>query len=45
MSYKEKFVKLFENRFVIEEINKDIYEMSMKMDRLIKSKGITLKQR
>ena len=40
----EKFVKLFENRFVIEEINKDIYEMSMKMDRLIKSKGITLKQ-
>ena len=49
INYKEnaqydKFVKLFKNRFEIKEINKDIYEMSMKIDRLIKSEGITLKQ-
>lgn len=49
INYKEdaqyqKFVKLFKNRFEIKEINQEIYEMSIIMDRLVKSKGITLKQ-
>jgi len=43
-SLYEKFIKLFQKRFEIKEINKDIYEMSMKMDRLLKSQGITLKK-
>ena len=40
----DKFIKLFEQRFEIVQINQDIYNMAMQIDRLIKSKGITLKQ-
>jgi len=40
----DKFVRLFEDRIEIVQINQDIYNMAMKIDRLIKSKGITLKQ-
>ena len=40
----DKFIRLFEKRFEIVQINQDIYNMAMQIDRLIKSKGITLKQ-
>ena len=40
----KKFVKLFNSRFEIKEINQEIYKMAIKMDRALKSKGVTLKQ-
>ena len=40
----KKFVKLFDSRFEIREINKDIYQMVIKIDRLLKAEGVTLKK-
>ena len=40
----KKFIKLFQDRFEVKEINRDIYEMAVKIDRVLKSKGITLKE-
>ncbi len=40
----KKFIKLFGDRFEIKEINRDIYEMAIRIDRVLKSKGITLKK-
>ena len=40
----EKFVKLFDSRFEVREINKDIYQMAINIDRLLKAEGITLKK-
>ncbi len=40
----EKFVKLFDSRFEVREINKDIYQMAVVIDRHLKAEGITLKK-
>lgn len=40
----KKFVKLFDSRFEVKEINKEIYRMAREIDRRLKSEGITLKR-
>ena len=40
----DKFLKLFNERFEIKQINQSIYEMARALDRFLKSQGVTLKQ-
>ena len=40
----KKFVRLFDSRFEVREINKDIYQMAITIDRHLKAEGITLKK-
>ena len=41
--YKQ-FVKLFDSRFEIKEINREIYKMAREVDRKLKAEGVTLKK-
>jgi len=40
----KKFVKLFDSRFEIKEINREIYKMAREIDRKLKAEGVTLKK-
>jgi len=40
----KKFVKLFDSRFEIKEINREIYKMAREVDRKLKAEGVTLKK-
>lgn len=39
----EKFVKFFDSKFEVKEINREIYQMARDIDRKLKAEGITLK--
>jgi predicted nucleic acid-binding protein len=40
----KKFVKLFDSRFEVKEINREIYKMAREVDRKLKAEGVTLKK-
>ena len=40
----KKFVKLFDSRFEIKEINREIYKMAREIDRKLKAEGVALKK-